>query len=259
MTVDERVDIYSLGATLYELLTLQAVFPGDNRHDLLRQIAFDEPVPIHKRNKSVPRDLETIVMKSIAKRPEDRYTSAKAMAADLQCFLQQRPIAAKPPSLFDHTAKWARRHMGTLAAAAAVMSIALVAAVIVAVVSVHGRNVELAEKARAEAHLKTARELLEVMTEQIASELQNTPQASKLQEATLLQAADFYRNLTSSERDESELQLAARADAAPRGRVAVRHGDHETAIGVVCRLVARSLRRGGKCPAGPSRIGRREA
>ena len=70
--VDHSADLYSLGATLYELLTLEPAFNGHGRHELLRQIAIEEPRPVRKVNKAVPADLETIVQKAMAKNPTER-------------------------------------------------------------------------------------------------------------------------------------------------------------------------------------------
>ena len=67
--MDHRTDLYSLGATLYEFLTLEPAFNGHDRHELLRQIAIEEPRPVRKVNKAVPADLETIVLKAMAKNP----------------------------------------------------------------------------------------------------------------------------------------------------------------------------------------------
>ena len=67
--VDHRTDLYSLGATLYEFLTLEPAMNGHDRHELLRQIAIEEPRPLRKVNKAVPADLETIVLKAMAKNP----------------------------------------------------------------------------------------------------------------------------------------------------------------------------------------------
>src|SRR5206468_1234541 len=80
---DHRTDIYSLGVTLYELLTLQPAFPATDRHELLRQVAFDEPRPLRRLNKSIPAEMETIVLKAMEKNPTDRYGTAQEMAEDL--------------------------------------------------------------------------------------------------------------------------------------------------------------------------------
>jgi serine/threonine protein kinase len=74
--VDHRTDVYSLGATLYELLTLEPTFAGSDRQELLRQIAFEEPRAPRRLNKAIPAELETIVRKALEKNPADRYATA---------------------------------------------------------------------------------------------------------------------------------------------------------------------------------------
>jgi serine/threonine protein kinase len=126
--IDHRTDIYSLGATLYEALTLQPVFRGENRAALVNQVGSDEPTPLRKVNPSVPEDLETIVLKAINKNPMDRYETASDLAADLNRFLESKPIEARPPKLIEKLSKWAYRHRSLVAVAmAALMLIALVA------------------------------------------------------------------------------------------------------------------------------------
>jgi serine/threonine protein kinase/Flp pilus assembly protein TadD len=121
ITIDHRSDIYSLGATLYELLTLEPVFGGQDRAEILRQIAFDDARPPRKLNKAIPGELETIVLKSIEKNPDDRYHSAQDLADDLRRFLEDQPIRAKKPSLLQRTTKWSRRHRPLVVSLAAVL------------------------------------------------------------------------------------------------------------------------------------------
>jgi serine/threonine protein kinase len=71
--IDHRTDVYSLGATLYELLTLRPAFAGTDRQELLRQIAVEEPVKPRRLEKAVPAELETIVLKALEKNPRERY------------------------------------------------------------------------------------------------------------------------------------------------------------------------------------------
>ena len=92
--VDHRSDVYSLGATLYELLTLRPIFEGRDRKELLRQIADDDPPRPRSVVPAVPVELETIVLKALRKEPSERYPSAQELADDLQRFLDNRPIQA---------------------------------------------------------------------------------------------------------------------------------------------------------------------
>jgi eukaryotic-like serine/threonine-protein kinase len=107
--VDRRTDIYSLGVTLYELLTLQPAVTAEDKVGIIRQIIEDEPVPIRRLNSAVPVDLATIVTKAIAKDPSGRYETTEALAADLGRFLEGRPIAARPVGLFTRSWRWCRR------------------------------------------------------------------------------------------------------------------------------------------------------
>jgi serine/threonine protein kinase len=85
--IDHRTDIYSLGATLYELFTLHPALDGLERPALLRQIEFEEPRPLRRHNQAVPPELELVVLKALEKDPAHRYRTAKELAADLRCFL----------------------------------------------------------------------------------------------------------------------------------------------------------------------------
>ncbi|HEV3445114.1 MAG TPA: tetratricopeptide repeat protein [Gemmataceae bacterium] len=116
--LDHRSDIYSLGVTLYELLTLEPAFGGNDRHQVLHAIAFDEPRPPHRLNRAIPADLETIVLKACAKNADERYAMARELAEDLRRFLEDKPIQARRPSLAQRARKWARRHRPAVRAAA---------------------------------------------------------------------------------------------------------------------------------------------
>ncbi len=118
--LDHRTDIYSLGATLYELITLRPAIDGQDRQEVLRKIAEDEP-PAIGRFDPAPRELETIVLKAMSKEPVSRYDTAQELADDLRRFLDHRPIKARRPALAERAAKWARRHR-TLVASALVIA-----------------------------------------------------------------------------------------------------------------------------------------
>jgi serine/threonine protein kinase len=118
LALDHRTDLYSLGATLYELLTLEPAFPGEDRQALLRQIACEEPRRLRKLNKAIPAELETIVLKVLEKSPDDRYATAQELADDLRCFLEDKPIRARRPSIPARVRKWSWRHRGVVSATA---------------------------------------------------------------------------------------------------------------------------------------------
>lgn len=109
---DARSDIFSLGLTIYELLTLKPAYGDSNRSHLIQgKRSVEQRVkPATSLDPRIPKDLDTIVMKACALEPEDRYQTAAALEEDLINFLEDRPIAARPPSLFDRAYKWCRRN-----------------------------------------------------------------------------------------------------------------------------------------------------
>jgi WD40 repeat protein/serine/threonine protein kinase/tetratricopeptide (TPR) repeat protein len=128
--VDHRTDIYSLGMTLYELLTLAPAFPGSDRQELLRQIAFEEPRLPRRLNPAVPAELETIVLKALEKNPAERYATAQELADDLERFLEDRPICARRPTWVQRVRKFVRRHQAVATTlAAAVVTLLLVVSI----------------------------------------------------------------------------------------------------------------------------------
>ncbi len=110
VALDHRTDIYSLGATLYELITLQPPFPGERRDQIIGQIMHKEPKPPRRINKKIPVDLETICLKAMEKDPDRRYQTGAQMAEDLRRFVNRFAISAKRAGLVGTATKWVRRH-----------------------------------------------------------------------------------------------------------------------------------------------------
>jgi eukaryotic-like serine/threonine-protein kinase len=125
---DRRSDIYGLGMTLYELATLRPAFDAATRAKLIDQVIHDQPPAPRKHEPRVPRDLETIVMKAIAKEPADRYATAEALATDLENFVSDKPIVARRTGPVERAWRWCRRNKAAAAflAASAVAALALV-------------------------------------------------------------------------------------------------------------------------------------
>ncbi|MFO0812077.1 MAG: serine/threonine-protein kinase [Gemmatales bacterium] len=121
---DARSDIYSLGMTLYELLTLQPAFQDQDRAKLIHQILKEEPASLRKLEPGLPRDLETIVLKAITKEPEHRYQKAEDLAEDLNRFLIDRPVAARRLQWWERSWRWVARNRAiTIAAALAFLTL----------------------------------------------------------------------------------------------------------------------------------------
>jgi hypothetical protein len=109
-TSDARGDIYSLGLTLHEMITLRPAFDAEDRLQLIQQILHSDPPPPRRANPRVPRDLETIVLKASARDAHQRYASADALAEDLRLFLADRPVKARRVSWIAHAVRWCRRN-----------------------------------------------------------------------------------------------------------------------------------------------------
>lgn len=119
--VDHRTDIYSLAATLYELVSLKPIFDAESQPALMNKVLVEEPAPLKKVNPNIPDDLATIIHKGLEKAPENRYATAEDMAQDLRCFVEGEPILAKPPSAWKQVKHLAKKHKGAFVAALTIL------------------------------------------------------------------------------------------------------------------------------------------
>ncbi|MDE0892899.1 MAG: serine/threonine-protein kinase, partial [Planctomycetota bacterium] len=140
MGIDHRTDIFSLGATLYEALTLTRPFNGDTSQQVFQQILLIDPPDPKQLRSRVPQDLAVICLKALEKVPDQRYATMAAFVEDLERYLTDQPILAKPPTAMQRGAKWVRRNP-TKSVAAGVATVGLVA--------LSGLYVQLREEQRA--------------------------------------------------------------------------------------------------------------
>jgi len=120
--IDHRTDLYSLGATLYELLTGKPVFDGDSPLKIMDSIRSDDIVRPRDVRSDLPRDIDAVVMKCLERRPSDRYDSAEQLASDLRAITEHRPVSVKPPN---QLMRWKRKldgHKRDVTLVAAVMA-----------------------------------------------------------------------------------------------------------------------------------------
>ena len=132
--IDERSDVYSLGAMFYELLTGKAPFQGTTAHVILLKVLEEEPIPAREISKKVPAEVEAICLKAMAKDKSRRYQSAHELSRDLQRFLNGEPVLASAPSLSYHFQKWISRNR-LLSASVVIAVLIIIVGVIVALVA----------------------------------------------------------------------------------------------------------------------------
>jgi serine/threonine protein kinase len=225
--VDHRTDIYSLGATLYELLTLEPVFDGRDREELLRQIAFEEPLPPRRLKKTIPVDLETIVLKAMAKGVEDRYATAQELADDLRRFLEHKPVRARRPTILERAGKWSRRHRSVAISAAVLLLLAAVGSATIAVLiaqqqqqtqtayeaeaaqrKLADKHRDLADRHRelADQRFEQAHQMLNKFTQVFDEKLANKPDVQEVRRELLKAALGYYNEFLQQRGDDPTIR-----------------------------------------------------
>ena len=196
--VDLRVDVYALGAILYECLTGRAPFEAPSLPLLLSKLQDEDPTPLTKLVPGLPPDLATICHACLEKEPEQRYASASALAADLERFLREEPIQARPATFAHRARKWLRRN-GTLArSVGAVILVAGVVGVVGTAWFVSRLRARTAEAAEGQRSAEAAAALLAEKQEEL---LAQRDEATRQRQAALAAQAEAL-----AQRDEAEKQ-----------------------------------------------------
>lgn len=233
-SLDARCDVYSLGATLYELLTLRLPFAEAQPSELRRRIAEGSPPPLRGRNPAIDRDVETVCLHAMANDPGQRYATAAEFAQDLTCALEHRPIAARRSSPLERTARWIRRQPAL--AAALLLALLLITVLPTALylqqraanATIQTKNREIeqanrelaaalaaakAQRGRAEQNLDLAMESIDAMLLRVgAKDLEQVPQFERVRAKLLESALALNERLAAGQGDDSPAARALLAE-----------------------------------------------
>jgi len=193
-----RSDVYSLGATLYCLLTGKPSVEGDKIGAMLRAVRKGEFAQPRKLDPSIDKALEAVCLKAMALKPEDRYESSRALADDIERWLADEPVAAYPERRIERLGRWLRRHRTwTFAVAAGLIGISLAATVAAAVIEGGRRREELARK-EAETNFVMAqdavKDYLTSVSENTLLQLEDSVDIRTLRQELLTTALKYYKS-----------------------------------------------------------------
>jgi tetratricopeptide (TPR) repeat protein len=209
--ITAAVDVYGLGAILYEALTGRPPFAAATVDATLGQVRQDEPVPPRRLQPTVPRDLETICLKCLRKEPGRRYATARDLAEDLRRFLAAEPIRARPVGTGERVVVWCRRKPGMAALLAALVLVFLAGLSGVLWQWQHARRERDAarqEKERAERHLRMIHDRVDRLN-QLGRDLLERPGQYRTGKAVLEEALAFYQELLPEEGNDPEVRREA--------------------------------------------------
>ena len=214
---DPRSDVYSLGLTLYEMLGLRPAFDESEHAKLMQQVLHVDPPALRKLDPHLPRDLETVVAKATDREPSRRYQTAAEFGADLQRFLDDRPILARRIGLGERAWRWGKRNPGLAAATALTFAALLVATVVSALFAAAQADSAAKEKALSDELKKTLAEAQQLAEERDVALKETRGHAAR---------AAVHRSQSLMERGqlhEAMLWLARALELAPDEDGEVRH------------------------------------
>ncbi len=219
--LDHRTDIYSLGVTLYELLTLRPAIEGEGYREMLNNVALHDPPSPRSVDPSLPVELDTIVRKAIAKAPGERYASAGDLADDLQAWLDDKPIAAKPPTVLERLSKWRRRNSGLVAVVSGFLLMATLGLLATTLLiwreqqrTADALDRETDQRLQAQRSFQQARSAVATFSNLSESELAYRPDLQDLRRSFLETSLEFYQDFLSDRADDPTLAKELEATSA---------------------------------------------
>ncbi len=220
---DHRADIYAIGLTLYELLTLRPAFQADTRAKLVEQALAANPPRPRSIDPTIPRDLETVILKAIARDPAMRYQSAAALADDLRRYMEDRPVRAQRATTSEQFVRWCRRNPVLAALLATFLFVTTAGAGVASYFAARASDrAEEANRERATAFVReqealAARSQAETMAEEARKRL---VRLNVLNGTTYQDAGDFASALLWFHHAWEQDHADQKADAAHRVRIA---------------------------------------
>lgn len=203
--VDGRTDVYSLGATLYEMLCLQPAFDGGDAPAVLRHIDERNAPLLRSIRSDVPADLETVVAKAMAKSRDGRYDTAADLASDLRRVLAGEPTQARPPTLFDRVTHWAARHRAIVTATAGLVLVALLGlSISIAMITAAKRESDENAEQLARSEL-ASRAQVDRLGAQVAEKLADVPGAESVRRQLLQETLAYYQDFAARADDDPKL------------------------------------------------------
>ena len=192
--VDFRTDVYSLGVTLYEMLTLRPVFEENDRIKLLEKIQSHQPPSMRQTNNAIPYDLETIINKATEKNPHQRYNSAEELGADLTRFLEGRTIQARRKTMVERVSDSVARNKRLATTVALAMLATTIAAVAVASIFYQQQKREKMAAAEARFFMQQAHQTVDRFNHLLSDEMLNVSGAEPLRNEMISESIGYYRD-----------------------------------------------------------------
>jgi serine/threonine protein kinase/tetratricopeptide (TPR) repeat protein len=271
---DQPSDIYSLGLTLYELLTLRSAYEETDHSRLIQRITQGPPPALGSADREIPRDLETIVLKAMSHDVSQRYPSAEAMADDLRCFLEDRPIRARRVGPVERLGRWCRRNKSLASLTGTTLFLLVMVAVVASIGYVRTKRAlrgEALERTKAEANAGLAIEALDRIFERFSPtrmlirpqlsvegargetiEVPSSPILSREAAALLEEMLPFYDRLAQQTGNDDKLR-ARTAEANRRvGTIRQRLGQFDEAAKAYQRAIALYAELTAGSPANPN-------